>query len=101
MLAIAIIVFREVPEAALIVSIVMAASLGIAGRNLWIGAGVAGGVLGAGLVAMFAASISKAFAGSGQEILNASILLFAMVMLAWHTSGWRAMAARWLSKPRM
>ena len=84
MLAVAIIVFREVLEAALIVSIVMAASLGIAQRNLWISGGVAGGVLGAGLLAMFAASISAAFSGAGQEILNASILLFAVVMLARH-----------------
>ena len=84
MLAVAIIVFREVMEAALIVGIVMAASLGIAGRSLWTRAGVAGGVLGAGLVAMFAASISAAFSGVGQEILNASILLFAVAMLAWH-----------------
>ena len=84
MLAVAIIVFREVLEAALIVSIVMAASLGIAMRNQWIGAGVAGGVLGASLVAMFAAAISAAFSGAGQEILNASILLFAVAMLAWH-----------------
>ena len=67
MLAVAIIVFREVLEAALIVSIVMAASLGIAGRNAWIGAGVAGGVLGAGLVAVFAASISAAFSGVGRK----------------------------------
>jgi high-affinity iron transporter len=77
MLAVAIVVFREVLEAALVVSIVMAASLGIAKRNLWISGGVAGGVLGAGLVAMFAASISAAFSGAGQEIRNASILLFA------------------------
>ncbi len=84
MLAIAIIVFREVLEAALIVSIVMAASLGIAGRNLWVGGGIAGGVLGASLVAMFATSIAAAFSGVGQEILNASILLFAVAMLAWH-----------------
>ena len=43
MLAIAIIVFREVLEAALIVSIVMAASTGIAGRNRWVGYGIVGG----------------------------------------------------------
>jgi len=84
MLAVAIIVFREVLEAALIVSIVMAASLGISGRNSCIGAGVAGGVLAAGVVAVFAASISEAFSGVGQEVLNASILLFAVLMLAWH-----------------
>ena len=97
MLAVAIIVFREVLEAALIVSIVMAASLGIAMRNQWIGAGVAGGVLGAGLVAMFAASISAAFSGAGQEILNASILLFAVAMLAWHNI-WMARHGRQMAQ---
>jgi high-affinity iron transporter len=50
MLAVAIIVFREVLEAALIVSIVMAASVGVAGRTLWVAGGIGAGVCGAGLV---------------------------------------------------
>ena len=41
--AVAIIVFREVPEAALIISIVMAASVGAARGALSIGDGVAPG----------------------------------------------------------
>jgi high-affinity iron transporter len=84
MLAIAIIVFRETLEAALIVSIVLAASLGIVGRGRWVAAGVAGGAAGAGLVALFAAGISGMFSGNGQELLNASVLLLAACMLAWH-----------------
>ncbi len=84
MLAVAVIVFREVLEAALIVSIVMAASVGVAGRTLWVAGGIGAGVLGAGLVAMFAAGIADAFQGSGQEILNAGILLLAVCMLGWH-----------------
>ena len=84
MLAAAIIVFREVLEAALIVSIVMAASVGVVGRTLWIAGGIGVGALGAGLVALFAASIANALQGSGQEVLNAGVLSVAVCMLGWH-----------------
>jgi high-affinity iron transporter len=46
--------------------------------------GIVGGVLGACVVAMFAGILSEAFAGSGQELFNATILLIAVVMLTWH-----------------
>ena len=84
MLAIAVIVFREVLEAALIVGLVLAASLGVPRRGRWVAAGVAGGVLGAGLVALFAAAIANAFAGMGQELLTVAVLLLAVAMLGWH-----------------
>ena len=84
MLATAIIVFREVLEAALIVSIVMAASAGAPRRGFWVSCGVAAGVVGAALVALFAASIAAAASGVGQELLNAAILLLAVAMLGWH-----------------
>ncbi len=84
MLGSALIVFREVLEAALIVAIVMGATRGVAGRGRWVSAGVAGGVLGAVVVAVFAGSIADAVNGRGQELLNASVLLAAVAMLAWH-----------------
>src|SRR5438552_8627759 len=84
MLAAAIIVFREVLEAALIVGIVLAASAGAPRRGFWVSTGLAGGAVGAGLVAAFAASIAAAAAGIGQELLNAVILLLAVGMLGWH-----------------
>jgi len=84
MLGTAIIVFREVLEAALIVGIVMAASSGAPGRGRWVSCGIAGGLVGAGLVAAFAASIAAAASGIGQELLNAVILLLAVGMLGWH-----------------
>ena len=84
MLASLLIVFREVIEAGLIVGIVLAATKGVMGRALWIGYGVAGGILGACFVAAFAGEIESLFQGSGQEIFNASILLFAVAMLTWH-----------------
>ena len=84
MLGAAIIVFREVLEAALIVGIVLAASIGAPRRGFWISTGLAGGVVGAGVVALFAAEIAAAAAGIGQELLNAVILLLAVGMLGWH-----------------
>src|SRR5215469_3409335 len=84
MLGAAIIVFREVLEAALIVGIVLAASTGAPRRGLWISVGLAGGVVGAGIVVLFAAEIAAAAAGIGQELLNAVILALAVGMLGWH-----------------
>lgn len=89
MLATLVIVFREVIEAGLIIGIVLAATKGVAGRGFWVAVGIAAGALGACIVALFAGQIAGLFQGSGQEIFNASILLAAVVMLAWHNS-WMA-----------
>jgi len=83
-LATLIIVFREVFEAGLIVGIVLAATEGVARRGAWVAAGVGAGVAGAMLLAAFAGALSDAFAGAGQEVFNAAILIVATVMLAWH-----------------
>jgi high-affinity iron transporter len=79
-----IIVFREAMEAGLIVGIVLAATQGVSGRGRWIAGGVAAGTAGASLVAAFAAALSDAFEGAGQEVFTAAILCFAVVMLSWH-----------------
>jgi len=84
MLGALIIVFREVVEAGLVIGIVLAATRGIAGRGWWISLGILAGVLGASVVAVFAGAISNAFAGSGQELLNATVLIIAVVSLTWH-----------------
>ena len=84
MLPTAIIVFREVLEAALIVGIVMAASRGALRRGLWVSGGIAAGVFGAALVAIFAAAIAAAAEGMGQELFDAAILFAAVGMLGWH-----------------
>ncbi len=84
MFAALVIVFREVFEAGLVVGIVMAVTAGVAGRTLWIAGGVAAGVLGACVVALFTSGLSELFGGSGQEVFNAGILGFAVLMLTWH-----------------
>jgi high-affinity iron transporter len=84
MLGTGLLVFREVLEAALIVSIVCAATRGVPARGRWVGSGIGMGVLGAILVAFFASAISEAVSGIGQELFNASVLLAAVLMIAWH-----------------
>jgi high-affinity iron transporter len=85
MLSTAIIVFREVFEAALVVGIVMAAVRMVKGHRFYIALGLALGLAGAVLVAVGAERIGSLAQGMGQEVLNASILAFAVLMLGWHT----------------
>jgi high-affinity iron transporter len=84
MLATLIVVLREVLEASLVVSIIMAATRGVPLRGRWIAGGCAAGVLGAVLVALFAGEISSLMQGFGQELFNATVLFAAVAMLAWH-----------------
>jgi high-affinity iron transporter len=84
MLGTALIVFREVLEASLIVGIVGAATRGIAGRSRWIATGLVLGIVGSLVVAASAGAIAQLAEGMGQELFNASILGLAVVMLAWH-----------------
>jgi len=95
-LAALLIVFREVFEAGLIVGIIMAVTAGVAGRGLWVAGGVAAGVLGACVVALFTDGLSQLFGGDGQELFNAGILAFAVVMLTWHNV-WMARHGRQLA----
>ncbi|SEI63588.1 FTR1 family iron permease [Paraburkholderia diazotrophica] len=85
MLSTALIVFREVLEAALVVSIVMAATKGVLNRGWWVSGGLLGGIVGAGLIAIFADVISSWASGMGQEVFNAGVMFIAVVMLAWHS----------------
>ena len=93
MLGAAVIVFREVVEAGLIIGIVLAATRALPHRGRWVTLGVVAGIGGAAIVALFAEGISNAFSGSGQELLNASVLGAAVLMLMWH-SAWMARHGR-------
>ncbi|MFV2059999.1 MAG: FTR1 family protein [Gammaproteobacteria bacterium] len=84
MWATAVIVFREILEASLIVSLVLAATQGMPKRSLYINGGIAAGVLGAVLIALLAEPIAAFADGMGQELFNASVLMLAVVMLTWH-----------------
>ena len=92
----AIVVFREVLEAALIISIACAATRSVRGRGWWVSGGITAGAMLAGLVAASAGAIADAASGMGQEILNAIILLAAVLMLGWHNV-WMARHGRELA----
>ncbi len=81
----AVIVFREVLEAAIIIGIVAAATRDVPGRSRWISAGLILGLLGSALVAASTSRISEFADGIGQELFNAIILGVAVLMLAWHS----------------
>ena len=97
MLASLVIVFREVFEAGLIIGIVLAATRGIVHRDAFIGGGIAAGVLGAVLLALFAGALSDAISGKGPEIFNASVLVLAVVMLGYHNL-WMASHGREMAR---
>lgn len=97
MFSFAIIVFREVLEVALTLSILLAATRGIKGRFPWISSGLSLGAVGALIVAFFAEEIASAFSGAGQEIFNASVLLISAVLIGM-TVVWMARAGKTLSR---
>jgi high-affinity iron transporter len=97
MLATLLIVFREVLEAGLIAGIVLAATRGMPHRGAWVATGIAGGVAGACLMALFAGELASLFEGAGQELFNAGILILAVCMLAWHNA-WMAAHGRELAQ---
>ena len=79
-----VIVFREVLEAAILIGVVAAATRSVPGRNRWLIAGLLAGLSGAGLLAAFTDVIGALASGVGQELFNASVLVVAVLMLAWH-----------------
>jgi high-affinity iron transporter len=81
----ALIVFRESLEAALLTGVMFAATRGLAGSRRWISGGVVAGAAGALLLALLAGRIASAADGTGQDLLNLSVLGVAWVMLAWHS----------------
>ncbi|RAP56104.1 FTR1 family protein [Oleiagrimonas sp. MCCC 1A03011] len=84
MIGVALLVFREVLEASLIISVVCAATRGVAHRGWYVSGGIALGAAGAVLVALGAGFISGLVGGAGQEVFNAAVLLIAVAMIGWH-----------------
>lgn len=80
----AIIVFREVLEAALIIGIVAAATHNVPGSRRWLLVGLAAGLAGSAVVAASTEVIGSFASGMGQELFNACVLGIAVLMLAWH-----------------
>lgn len=77
-----IIILREVLEAMLIISLLLAASTNLEIHRRWVVAAIISGMVGAGIYALFFNPISDAFEGVGQEITNAATLFIISISLA-------------------
>ena len=84
MLASAVNVFREALDAALIIAIEFGASRAVAARARKVAGGIAVGIVGACLGALFAGSNVNTVEGPGRELLIAGILLVAVAMFGCH-----------------
>jgi len=96
MLQIAIVVFREIVEIALILGILTAATKEIEGRTKWILGGLGLGIITSMVLAAFTNQISDSLDGMGQEFFNGLVLLGAAFMIGW-TVLWMQKHARSIS----
>lgn len=83
MLQIAIVVFREILEIALILGILLAATKEIKNRSSWIVGGLIIAIILSIILAFFTDKISESLDGMGQEFFNGLILLSAAFMIGW------------------
>lgn len=96
MLQIAIVVFREVLEIALILGILASASKEIKHRSNYIITGLALGIIASIILAFFTDQISSSLEGMGQEFFNGLILIASAFMIGW-TTLWMQKHAKTLS----
>ena len=97
MFSFALIVFREILEVALVLSILLAATTNLQGRGKWLTLGLLLGTGGSLIVAYFTEQISVLAEGMGQEVFNASVLLIAASLIGftvvWMNTHAKQMAA--------
>jgi high-affinity iron transporter len=82
MTQISIVIFREILEISLILSILSAATKDVKNSKFWILSGLFLGIFSSIILAIFTDKISSLFDGMGQEIFNGSILLLASLTIA-------------------
>lgn len=77
-----IIILREVLEAMLIISLLLAATVNLGIHRKWIAFALAAGLLGTGIYAYFFDYITESFEGVGQEVANAASQFTTSICLA-------------------
>ena len=78
-----LLVLREVLEAALIVSLLLALTSKLGLHYRWSIKGLVGGLLGSAFLAFYAPSIADTFDGIGQELLNVFLYLVVIICVLW------------------
>ncbi|MES2214688.1 MAG: FTR1 family protein [Pseudomonadota bacterium] len=87
MFKIAVVIFRECLEMAIVLGIIFAATKNVRNRGFYIVSGVLGGVFCAALLAFFIGRLSASLDGVGDEIFDASVILLTVVVIGW-TAVW-------------
>ncbi|MFU7500322.1 MAG: FTR1 family protein [Candidatus Tisiphia sp.] len=83
MFKIALVVFRECLEIALLLGVILAVTKQLEKSRIYIIAGVMLGTVSAALFAFFTRSITVAFSGLGDEIFNSGIILLTVTLIGW------------------
>lgn len=83
MFKIAIVIFREFLEIAILLGIVFAATRDMRGRTVPIVTGIMIGIVGASLLAFFTSNLASAFNGLGDEVFDAVIILITVFVISW------------------
>ncbi|MDR0329332.1 MAG: FTR1 family protein [Rickettsia sp.] len=83
MFKIALVVFRECLEIALLLGVVLAVTKQLEKSRIYIIAGVMLGTVSAALFAFFTRSITVAFSGLGDEIFNSGVILLTVALIGW------------------
>ncbi len=81
MLVTVIIFLREVLEAALILSVLLAVSFQLTNDRKWILPALAFGFIGASITACFLGDISNLLEGTGQEVMNSTLLIIMSLLI--------------------
>lgn len=87
---VALMVFRETLEIAVVAALLLAATRSVRGRWLWAALGTATGLLAATIVGLSAERLADVVAGVGQDVFQASVLLATVVLVAWTIAWMRA-----------
>ncbi len=83
MFKIALVVFRECLEIALLLGVILAVTKQLEKSRIYTIAGIMLGTVLAALFAFFTRTISVSFSGMGDEIINSGVILLTVILIGW------------------
>ena len=87
MFKIALVIFREFLEMAILLGIILAATKNVRGRGVYIATGAMCGVFCAAVLAFFTKQLAMAFDSIGDEVFDSVVILFTVFVIGW-TAVW-------------
>lgn len=83
MFKIAIVIFREFLEIAILLSVILAATKEVHNRSKYIVLGIMIGCVLASIIAFFTGALASAFGGIGDELFDVSVMVFTVIVIGW------------------